>query len=186
MKHASTKPAGLALMTAVFTVVLFMFVFTVIGRGQQDLAARVDRNARLGRETAEIAQRSARSADRTALENRYVSLCSLFTPPFPERTINDLVVCIEEAEMMPLKANLGAYLKRNLKARDVKEGPEVESATTEDPEASPTSTPAPTSTPEPEPPPPPEPSGEPTPPPDDDGGDGCILIVCVDTEVSPA
>jgi len=83
------------------TAIITLSLATAFGGASRDLANRVDRNA-------EIASMAAANSVRNALENRYVSACSLYTPPFPERTVEDMVRCFEEAELMPEGAETGA------------------------------------------------------------------------------
>lgn len=74
--------------------------------------------------TDEVVQRvdeNSQAAVRVALETRYINMCALFTPPYPERKVEEAQLCEDEALAMPEGIRPSDWLAINLETRSSNE-----------------------------------------------------------------
>ena len=114
MSTWTPREVGRLIVWVLLAIVFLTAVFYVGGAGQRELAARVDVNTALARERAEDVLTQA-------VRHRYVTDCLFFTPPSPERDLDDLLTCINEAQELSFddKDRVGSVLARNLRARGI-------------------------------------------------------------------
>lgn len=114
MSPWTPREVGRLLLGVLVAVVFLGALAYVGGAGQRDLAARVDVNAAISR------QRSEDLLTQT-VRHRYVTDCMFFTPPAPERVVDDLLTCVNEAQELDWTdaERIGSVLARNLRDRGV-------------------------------------------------------------------